>query len=389
MRRAAAAVGESRVRSAGKATVGEHAGRVWLWSCVALTVCSLIAAVELAPPAGAKPMAALSWLLFTGSSVHVASTLWLFTVPEVRAYGREHPARCLWIPLALIAFGAAAAAAVPPATFAWLLLPYFGWQLFHYGKQNVGMAALAASAQRIRPVSSAERRPLLWTSCAAIAAVIARPGLLGLPPHLGSWSLGPGGHLAVLAPAVHVATAAAFAGAVAAGVAALARRPRAERPAGFAAAYLTSLLFPLPVLVFASPYAAIGGMTVAHGAQYLLLVTLVAAGTGTRQARYSRPVSLALLANIALIGGIALSTASHLHDSGSAGRALFGAYLGAVMGHFVIDAGLWRVRDPAARRFVAARLPYLVPAGTAGAGPRGESPALPADPSSADIRCVA
>jgi hypothetical protein len=31
------------------------------------------------------------------------------------------------------------------------------------------------------------------------------------------------------------------------------------------------------------------------------------------------------------------------------------------MAHFVIDAGLWRMRDPLARNFLAAHLPYLVP----------------------------
>jgi len=383
---------EGEVGRAAALPVADRAGRAWLWSCVALTIGALVAAVELAPPVGASPTAALSWLLFTGSSVHVASTWWLFTVPEVRAYGRAHPARCIWIPLTLVAAGAAAAASVPPATFAWLLPAYFGWQLFHYGKQNVGMAALAASAQRVRPASKAERWPLLWTSGAAIVAVITRPGLLALHLHLGAWSTAPGGHLTALESAAHVATAAAFAVAAATGVTALARRPRAERPSGFAATYLTSLLFPVPVFVFASPYAALGGMTVAHGAQYLLLVTLVAAGASGQNAPgwHSRPIRLTLLANIALIGGIALSTASHLHDAGPAGRALFGAYIGAVMGHFVIDAGLWRMRDPAARRFVAARLPYLVRPGTAAsAAPRDESSALLADPSSADIGCAA
>jgi len=56
------------------------------------------------------------------------------------------------------------------------------------------------------------------------------------------------------------------------------RGPRSRRPAGFCATYLISLFFVLPVLVFASPYAAVGGMTAAHGLQYLVLVSLVAGG---------------------------------------------------------------------------------------------------------------
>src|SRR5262249_37597356 len=143
---------------------------------------------------------------------------------------------------------------------------------------------------------------------------------------------------------------------------AIARRPRSERPCGFCATYATSLLFCLPVFVFASPYAAVGGMTIAHGLQYLLLVVLIAGGTRPAQTRPARPVKLATLANIALIGGAALGAASPLHDASPAARLLFGAYLGVVMAHFVIDAGLWRMRDPLARRFLASQLPYLVPA---------------------------
>jgi hypothetical protein len=45
------------------------------------------------------------------------------------------------------------------------------------------------------------------------------------------------------------------------------------------------------------------------------------------------------------------------------------------MAHFVIDASLWRLRDPFPRAFLAARVPGLLP---------GRSPA--ADGSSADIQ---
>jgi hypothetical protein len=127
--------------------------------------------------------------------------------------------------------------------------------------------------------------------------------------------------------------------------------------------------------VFASPYAAVGGMTVAHGLQYLLLISLVAGGS---PARPSRPARLALLANIALIGGALLSTASHLHNSAQLGRLLFGAYLGVVMAHFVIDAGIWRMRDPLARKFVTQSLPFLTPPPSSAV----------TDRSSTDIGCV-
>ena len=47
-------------------------------------------------------------------------------------------------------------------------------------------------------------------------------------------------------------------------------------------------------------------------------------------------------------------------------RLLYGAFLGAVMAHFVIDAGLWRMRAEFPRSFLRSRLPYLLPAAGTG-----------------------
>src|SRR5260221_7986212 len=203
---------------------GVPPSRAWLGAPALPPAAARVTAVVPAPPAGATPVRALSWLLFTGSSVHVASTAWLFTVPAVRAYAGQHPVRCLWVPLSLIMIAGAAAAATNPAGFQWLLLPYFGWQFYHYQKQNIGMASLAASAQRVGPLLQAERWPLLLAGWAGIAALVARPGLLGL-------RVRPLGQLP-LAHGVFLLSAAAYAIAVAAGVAAISLRLTALRPPG-------------------------------------------------------------------------------------------------------------------------------------------------------------
>jgi hypothetical protein len=91
--------------------------------------------------------------------------------------------------------------------------------------------------------------------------------------------------------------------------------------------YLMALLFSLPIFVFRSPYAAVGGMTIGHGFPYLLLVGLVAAGNRRGTSRWLR---LAGFANVALVGGALLSGASHLHGFPPAIRLVFGAYLGVV-----------------------------------------------------------
>jgi hypothetical protein len=335
--------GVARAASAAVAPAA-RGGRLWLAATLVLTIGSAVAAIALAPARSAPAPEGLAFLLFVGSSVHVASTAWFYTVGEVRGYMLAHPARYVWSPLALLAGASVLALLVPATAVYWLLLGYFAWQFFHYQKQNLGLVALAASALRAPPLSRAERRPLVAAGLAAIGGLLARPGLLQLPVRA---------FLAWLFPVA----AAGFAIAVAAGAWSLARRPAARRPAGFAVAYLTGAAFGLPVFVFTSPYAAVAGLTVAHGLQYLLLMTLVASGSG----RGRRALQLAALANIALLGGAALAVASdQLRDTG-ASRMLFGLFAGAVMAHFVVDAGLWRLRDQFPRAFLSGRLPYLIP----------------------------
>ena len=329
----------SRVRPA-------RAAQFWLAVTLTVTVGAAVAAIALAPPATAPAPVALAFLLFAGSSAHVASTGWFYTVAEVRAYMLAHRARYVWWPIALIAGASAITALAPTAIVYWLLLPYFGWQFFHFGKQNLGLAALMASARRIAPLGGAERRALLVSGLAGIGGLVGRPGLLQLP-------------VRTAVPLLFPAAALVFGAAVAAGAVLLACRARADRPAGFCLIYLTALAFSLPVFCFRSPYAAVAGLTIAHGLQYLLLMGLIARG-GRGGSR--RGAELAALCNIALLGGAALSVASDQLTAGPGLRPLYGVFLGAVMAHFCIDAGLWRLRAEFPRLFVASRLPFLIPA---------------------------
>jgi hypothetical protein len=334
---------------------------LWLIATVLLTAAALAAAVAMAPAASTSPGRGLAWLLFLGSSVHVAGTGWLYTLGEVRRHARTHLSRYVWAPIGLVLGGAIAAVVVSPVMFGWLLLPYFAWQFFHFQKQNIGMAALAASSRGVPGLRLAERRAVTLAGLAGIGGLMARPGLLQLHIHPRLGGLFP---LAELT----------FAAALAIGVRSLVRRPAGECPRGYCVVYMVSLCFSLPVFVFASPYAAVGGMTIAHGMQYLLLVGLVAAGRGRRG---SRLLGIGVLCGVALLGGGALSVASHLHGGDALERALFGAYLGVVMAHFVIDAGIWRLREPFPRQFLASHVPYLV------------TPARPVDDrSSSDIECL-
>ncbi|QMU75460.1 hypothetical protein GXW83_06575 [Streptacidiphilus sp. PB12-B1b] len=317
----------------------------WLLGTLLLTLGALVGAALLAPADGAAPGPALGGLLFLGSSVHVATTAWFYTVPEVRRHVAAHRGRYVTAPLALVLGTALLAAAVPAGPFDLLLLAYFGWQFFHFQKQNLGLAALARSAYGGAPLAGGERRAITAAGLAGIAGLLSHPALLQL------------GDVPRVGPLFPVA-AGAYALALGYGVVQLMRRAPEDRRGCAGAVYLTSLLFFLPVFLFRSPYAAVAGMTVAHGYQYLLVVGLVAGGGGAPRAQ--RLVSLAVLLNLGLVLGLGLNLASHLHTGGRLDRAVYGAYLGAVMGHFVVDAGLWKLRDDFPRTFLGRRLPYLL-----------------------------
>lgn len=323
---------------------GVRGRRLYLAAVLAVTLVPFVVVVLAAPPAGTRPASGLVWLLFVGSSMHVASTAWFYSVPEVRAHMRRHPTRYLRVPVALVLGCAALAPVLSVRQLAWVLLGFFAWQFVHFQKQNLGVAALAARALRTAGLTRTERRALVAAGAGGVLGLLGHPELLQVTgARRFDW--------------LHVAGAVLFAGAVLAGIVAAARR-RDRRPV-FVAVYVVSLVFFLPVWLFASPYAAVAGLTIAHGLQYLLLVGLVAAGP-----RRDGPSTLSLLVllNVALLLGLALNLMSHLHDGNALGRAVFGCYLGLSMTHFVVDAGLWRLRDEFPREFLSRRLPFLLAA---------------------------
>jgi hypothetical protein len=332
----------------GTRTCGAPATR-WLWTSIVLTCGALAACVVLAPKSGASPDVGLAWLLFLGSSVHVASTGWLFTNPDVRRYALERRGRYVWAPFGLLATGMILSVAASARLMAWAVLLLLAWQFHHFQKQNLGQVALTGASLGLASLRRGERTAICTTGAAGIAEICAHPGLLQLDVRLPL-----NGYLALLATAL-------LAAGVAGGTLALTRRPRSDRPVGFCIMYGLALLFPLPVFVFTSPYAAVGGLTMAHGLQYLLLMGLVAAGNDRRK----RIGGVAALCAIAFLGGVVLNVISHLHGDGQSLRLFFGVYLGLLAGHFVVDAGMWRLREPFVRSFLSQRVGYLVCSGPA------------------------
>lgn len=316
-----------------------------------LTLGGLVVGVVLAPAASrssstvSSTTGALGWLLFLGSSVHVAATSCLFALPEVRSVACRKRLVFGSVPLGFIGMVALLSAAASPSSIDVVLLATFAWQFWHYQKQNLGMVALGAASHRVPALTANERRAIGSAGAAGVLGLVAHPRLLGLnlyPPSDPAW---------VTATALLVASTCY-------GLTLLARRPPPDRPAPFSVLYVLSLLFWAPMFLFDSPFAAVSGMTIAHGSQYLLLVGMVVTGPGSRSRRFVR-AGLAL--NVALLVGALLSWSSHLHRSPGPLRLLFGAYVGVLVAHFIVDGSLWRLRTSSARSLLGARAPYLIP----------------------------
>ena len=73
-----------------------------------------------------------------------------------------------------------------------------------------------------------------------------------------------------------------------------------------------------------------------------------------------RAINFGKLIALAGVGGFLLYTlATNNPMFGAWGKTLYGAYLGIVMWHFVLDAGVWKLSQPFQRGYMSARFACL------------------------------
>jgi hypothetical protein len=316
------------------------------------TVAPLVLAPLLAPGTGTRTNEVLGVLIVVAYAGHLPVTGWLWTLADVRATVRARRVRLVVVPASLVVVAALAGRVLSPRLLEWLLVGFFAWQFTHFQRQNLGLVALVAAKWNSPSPTTFERRLVAVAGWCATAGLIARPGLLGLPGLVSS--------SAITATLVHTAAV----GFLTCTVAALITAAVSGRPAPARAAHLGAVLFMAPVFLFTAPDAAVAGMVIAHGLQYLWVV-----GWRCRAAR--RPDAIGTwqgvlcLSALAVVGGALLEAMSELHAARVPGlRVLYGAYLGIVMAHFAIDGVVWR--RPAGPTQPVAPSPVLLPSGAHG-----------------------
>jgi hypothetical protein len=281
-------------------------------------------------------------VVFVGANFHVAATAWFYTDTRMHSHFRARPLRYLAVPGLLVAGSAAIFQFSPPALRPWLLAAFFCWQLWHYQKQNVGLLSFVSAGTDGVPLSVWERRTLMLAAIAGILGFfsLAKIGLSAFATEL-AWLHQVGAAVYLLVP-------------VALGVA-IVKTP-ALRTNGLRLFFLVlGSLFFLPTFLFSDAVSATLSYAMAHGLQYLVFMGVVSLG-------HRNPIaSVVLLLGLATIGALALNAAVQAPDISDLawGYAAYGAFVGVVMAHFVLDAGIWRLREPFQRGYMREKFYFV------------------------------
>lgn len=285
---------------------------------------------------------AKTFLVFLGSGVHVAASYALYLDPALRPLFRSNRARYLLAP-AMVVLGAGALLSVAGTRLtATALLLYFVWQTHHYTRQNVGVFAFATRARRSLPASDLERAAITTAGFA---------GVVGMITLIAPYQDTPFARPAMYA---HNVASLVFLGAVGLLLLCLPRALEARDPVRLAF-LVGGVAFYLPTFIYRDPFSAVASYAIAHGCQYLVFMGYVSAA----QRRAKGPRMLIGTAAVASAGGLLLWHIQNASKGGRPGGALFGVYLGLVMAHFIIDAGVWRLSEPFQRKYMAERFRFL------------------------------
>jgi hypothetical protein len=321
--------------------------KVWhlflaLVSCASLLPFVAIPFAQHVIPKTSSALFVVTALIFFGANFHVASTGWFYTDPTMRSYFRTRPLRYLVVPCFLIVASAAAFYFLDPSLSSYLLIPFFCWQLWHYQKQNVGLLSFVAAGTDGGPLSSWERRTL---------ALSALSGMLGLFQLL---DIGLPGLFSEFA-SLHRIGAAILCLLPIAFCLAVVKNPALRTNWLRLTFFLFGTLFFLPLFIFSDFASATLGYALGHGLQYLVFIGFVGAG------KKNAIVSLATLLVVGTVGAVVLNAALLAPDwlASPSCRALFGAFYGAVMTHFVVDAGVWRLREAFQRSYMREKFYFV------------------------------
>lgn len=295
--------------------------------------------------------------LFLGTA-HVPATLFFYTDKEFRPIVQRHKRRYIYVPIALIVLTGLVFAFASLTVQAFVLLVYWAWQAFHYGRQNVGIYAFASLAETSRSPAKEERLAIEAGTLLAILGTFKILGTAVAPAYLHrTFDL------------LYQFGLIAFVGVLIFSVIVYARSFQYTTLLK-TLFFFTAVLFFLPVFVSTDNNIAFLSYAIAHGLQYIIFMTVVSStsATSAEQTRSFPYKSLAMFLVFLLIVGVAFWRVNDLRELefvkstwpyARAADFLFGAVLGATMSHFVVDADAWRLRMEKQRAYITKRFYFV------------------------------
>ncbi len=270
-------------------------------------------------PTDAWRQADYAKVLLLFSTGHVGATLFFYLDKGATSYRKNRPWTFLIIPFLLCVSLGLISTLFPAQTFAFFMSVHIAILFFHYQRQNFGIILLINGGLQ----QSARQILHLLLLLPVIPAVIIWASRLGL------FSLGEiGSHLL---PGYWIA----FCLVVSAVALVILRKSLSVK--GVLAAAI-GLNFFAPFFFYPDNLiVAFTAFATAHGAQYLSIMGFMALGVG--QLRFLRVLCACILFGVLFLGA-----------------ALPGVVVALTWTHFLIDARIWRMKNPESRTYVMSRL---------------------------------
>lgn len=287
-------------------------------------------------------------LLVLMSTMHVGLTAYFYFDREYRAFAASHWKYYILFPASVVLGAGLITATFVESGAIYLQILYHAWLLFHYGRQNYGVLAFAASATGSGRPSINERMAL---------HLVPIGGILGAHAVFGNFKASVFAPYVDLSVSVGIAlTVLGVAFAIIEAARQMMRGVSLWRPCIL---ILTSLFY-LPTFLFHTYFQAVMGYAIAHALQYFVFMYFLAAGT--QKQGQTRSVIVLIFAMLMTWGLILLTRERSLW--GAAESFVVGAATGIVMWHFILDAGFWKLSQPWQRQQVKERFAFLFDSAT-------------------------
>ena len=246
------------------------------------------------------------------------------------------------LPLLLIVISGSVTHYLGVSGEAYIFIGYHAWLLWHYGRQNIGVLSFVSNSAGGAKVTVIERRIL---NGAALGGIL---GAYGVVSQFDKTAFAPYEKDIVQIGAFIYAIA------ICGGLANFVNLLRRKQPMSRC---LFSLLLPLffaPTFFFDDHLRAIMSYAIAHACQYFVFMYYLASGDNKKG-----QTNVLLLASVAILGWILIWLTRDSSLWGQLSGFMPGAALALIMWHFIIDAGVWQLRDPWQRNRIRERFSFL------------------------------